>query len=212
MKHVAARVKLLVAADKRKAATLGGLVLVLGLLVVKNAVFSGPARATAESESADGIVGPDDAGRDAVSRTMAALGGSGRGPVVKLAAPSRLGRDVFALDPAHFPLASQSSEAESDESSEVAGPVESVRVNADVPVASREEELRAEVRGWRLRSVLLSRQAAAVLELGGDQTKRTVVLEGQSVRGWTLSEVEKGSVVVEREGVRVRLEIETPDR
>lgn len=196
--------------DRRKATALAALLLVLAVMGVKTMVDgAGPrgSRAALKGDSASSVA---DAGQDAVTRTMAALGGGPASRVISLAPTPRLSRNLFALDESHFPLPVQTEPLRTSPKTSTDATVEARPENADEVKARVIARVEEQAKSLRLRSTLLGQSPIAVIESKGRE--RNVVRIGQVVDGFTLVEVATNSVLLEMESVRVRLTLARPER
>jgi hypothetical protein len=199
-------------ADKKKAAMLGVLSLVLVVLGAKNGLRAGPSRGLAASSPAQPESAIAAAGTEAMTRTMASLDARAGRRVVEVPASPSLGRDLFRLDPAHFPVPTQPGQTDPSADGSGRSGVESPPPNADELRRRREAELVSETAQWRLRSVLLGHHPTAVIEPDAREGRRLVLRTGDEVRGWRVVEIAAGHAVLEKESVRVRLSLPIPER
>lgn len=202
----------LLMADRKKAGVLGLLLLVLAVVGVKSFVRLGPETTTAAltggSPTAETVAA---AGQDAYSRTVASIEAVRNGGIVRVARPSRVDRDLFALDHAYFPPPAQPESVRPAAQDSRITPVESSAPTVDEVRARAESRVRSEADGLRLRSVIVGSRPIAVFEIKGDR-QRAVVRVGESIGGFVLAEVFSDSVVLEKESVRVRVSLAKPDR
>lgn len=189
--------------DSRRAGVLGLLIVTLFVLAVRAVWFRGPTSAQAAARQAAA-----QSSSEAVAKGVSAaavVGQRRRGPIVVLEAPAEAVRDLFLLDPARFPPPVNS------EAAVPVGPKSIAGIADDPEAAARRARLDLEVRTaqdaerLRLRGTLMGNSPTAVIENPLD--RRSVVLTpGQLVAGFTLVEVRAGSVLLERDGVRVELQ------
>lgn len=201
-------VRLMLMQDPRKSATLGALLLLLIVLGVRQFTGYSPASAPAATDSA--VPNVAQSGQEAVSRALASLDQSRGGGIVAVPMPPEMARDLFALHPDHFPEPAQAASPAQEralKASSAPAPVESEAENADVLRARREAQLVEETKGWSVRSLMLGSSPTAVIETAGAERRRSVVRPGSSVQGWTLVEAGTAGVVLEKQGIRVRLPV-----
>lgn len=196
-------------ADPRKSAMLGGLLLLLVVLGVRHFAGKGPAPAPAATGDA-AVPSVAETGQQAVSRALASLDQTRGGGIVQVPRPPELSRDLFALHPDHFPEPAQAVPAaqvrDGDAASKTSA-VESEAENADALRARREAQLVEETKGWSVRSLMLGSSPTAVIETSGADRRRSVLRAGSSVQGWALVEAGASWVLLEKQGVRVRLPV-----
>lgn len=203
---------------KGRSATLGVLMVVLAAVVAKGFLSGGPRTGSASPPapaSSDSLSSVAEAGREAVTRAIASKDAMSRGRYINVAAAPRSGRNVFGLDPAHFPPLAQAKSSEPPAPPSLPAqptPVVSNAENADDDPERRAARLVDETKSWRLKSVILGQRPLAVIETGGKQQRSAVVREGDEVLGWQLVEISLMSVLMEKESVRVRLTLVLPDR
>lgn len=206
MKGVAAKLKVMIAAEKKKAITLGALVLMLLVFALKAVWSMGPRIGSASGGAEDASVSSvASAGRDALSRARASAQGGSSGEMVEVPRRRAADRNVFALDPSHFPLLSQPDAPSSSEASNVPEEVEPSAPIADDTRPDREAQLIGQTTGWRLSSVLLGSKPSAVMEAGGPKERKSIVRVGDEFKGWSVIEIAADAVVLEYDGVRVRI-------
>jgi hypothetical protein len=201
--------KRLLMADPRKSAMLGGLMLLLLVLGIRQFAGGGPASAPASTGDA-AIPSIAETGQQAVTRALASLDESRGGGIVQVPRPPELARDLFALHPDHFPEPAQAVPAalvgDALEGSEPRA-VESKAENADALRARHEAQLVEETKGWSVRSLMLGSSPTVVIETSGADRRRSVLRPGASVLGWALVEAGAAGVLLEKQGVRVRLPV-----
>ena len=204
-KTIHASLARLLLADKQKSAVLGALLIVLALSSGRMLVGRGPARASASEERALSGREVAEAGQQAVSRTVASLNSlrSGKPVVIRIGASAD--RDVFALDPAHFPSAAQP--AQPNVAKDTA--VESRGENADETAADARAQVVMEISGWVVRGVVTGAEPSAVIQTPKPDAKRTLVRIGQELQGWKAVGIASDGVVLEKQGIRVRLKVTT---
>lgn len=206
------RLKQMVEAEKKKAFALAALVAALGVIAGRHMLSAGPRKSQAAlGADVSSAQSPVDAGQAAIGRTIASLTAS-KLRFIEIRSSPTLTRDLFALNTEHFPVPSQT-EAESSATEQSGTPgVESAPPSADEQRRAREALLVSETQGWRVRSVLLGSNESAVIETPGADGRRHVLRVGQFCRGWSVIEIESTHVIIEKEGVRVRLSAVSPDR
>lgn len=196
--------------DRRKATVLGALLLLLMGLGVKT-FFDGPGpRGSDAAIKRDPGSNVTDAGQNAVTRTMVALGGGPSSRVISLAPTPRLSRNLFSLDESYFPRPAQTEQPRVSSKGSSAPVIEARLENADELKARSVARVEEQARSLRLRSIVLGQNPIAVIE--SKDRARNVVRIGQAIDGLTLMEVVTNSVVLEMDGVRVRLSLARPDR
>lgn len=205
-------IKIMLAEQKKKAGVLAALLLLLAGVVVKNTLLRGgkPAEATADTGSASEVM--QGMGRAAVGRAIASIEGSTGTRVIEAPSSPRLTRDLFALDPAHFPAPAQPEPSSTIGGGTAKEQVESPVPSADELRAAREAQLVSETESWNLRSVMLGAAPAAVIDLGATESRRQIVRAGQTVKGWKLAEVGPSHALFVKESVNVRLTLSAPQR
>ena len=200
MNRVFAEFVVLLRAERKKAAVLGALGLVLAAMLIKQAPGFSPRSASASSpsssENADG--GAPGSG---VAESLA-----GAGPIIHVTQAPTPRRDLFRFDEGVFPSAPQSAPA-----AELGPKSEPLQDEVDGERESDAERLvriaRRDAAGLRLTSTLVGDRPIAVIERGeGRDRTSEVVRVGQEIGGFTLIEVSTHAVVLERRGIRVRLE------
>ena len=198
-------------ADRRKAAMLGGLLVVAaGLWLRYGLQATGPSKAsaaTAESIPANESAVALDSAFAELTRVRERLASEVR--VIRR--PRYSDRDVFTLHPDHFPppLETEISGQEDPKSPVVF--VETPEERAARERESRIRRVRQEADQLRLRSVMVGSTLAAVIEATVERKTTSHVLRpGQSVEGFVLVEVHTDRVLLEKEGVMVEMFIQTP--
>lgn len=206
-----AELKVLLAADPKKAGVLGLLLVVLLVFGIKAVIPLGPKSTTAAITASTNAETVAAAGQDAYSRTVASIESVRGGGIVRVARPARLDRDLFELDNEYFPLPAQPESVTVPVQDSRVTPVESTAPSVDEVRARAESGVRSEAERLRLRSVIVGSHPIAVFEVKGDR-QRAVVRVGESVGGFVLVEVFSDSVVMEKDSVRVRVSLAKPDR
>lgn len=211
MNHKIREMWVVITEDRQKAAVLGVLLLVLAGLVVKY-LFAGvgPRGTQAAVDKSTSPSSATDVGQSAITRTMAALGAGQSTRVISLAPTPRLSRNLFALDASFFPPPAQMEPAKGPQRSTHEPVIEATPENADVLRAREAARIQDEAKSLRLRSIVLGQAPNAVIEVG--RGERRVVRVGQDINGFRLVSVEPGSVLLEKETVRVRLSLARPER
>lgn len=205
--------KVLLAQERKKAATLGTLLVLLALVGVRGWLKMSPRTGrAAQATDAPAMSSLASAGRNAVDRAKAFDDALRPGRTISVSRSPRLTRDLFIPDPAYFPLPTQPTEPEALNAAPPPEPVESPAENADDDAKRREAQLVQETAGWRLSSVVLGHQPTAVVETDGPSGRACVVRVGQSVRDWAVIEITSSTVVFEKESIRVRLSLSKHDR
>lgn len=207
MRRQLAEFWVIVTADRRKATTLLVLLLLLAGMSVRTALFSGPSRSEAAmSDRVSQVNSLAAAGKGAVSRTLASLSSPGH-DVVRVPSCPRLVRNLFAIEDAYFPPPVKATRAKPARTESAPARPQAPIETADEVRARREASITDEARAIQLKSVVVGGSPMAVFEIPGSRGKRTVVSRGQTIEGFTLIEVSSNSVVLEKESVRVRLEL-----
>lgn len=171
--------------NPRKVALLGGLALVALVMWGRLALEQVPQLAGAASGEAEAIVVDD-----AAPWAEPVLPAEPARPKVALKLEERLPRDLFALPREHFKLSEDARTRQQAEKSAVEPADESSRFS-EVRRAAEALTLESIVTGDRPRALISGR----LLE------------PGQQVRGFTLVRVAQRFVVLEKDGVRVRLNL-----
>lgn len=211
MKEKLYEVWLHLTADKKRAGVLLVLVIVLVVLGARALLSTaGPSRARASNEPESQVTLREQI-NDRFARTLASIGTGNGGTFVELRPVGRLERNLFALDPEHFPDASQTEQPDANADGAVAPSQQKVDETPDGGV-SVEERVLEESSSFKLRSTLVGRTPIAVIEIADGHGKRRVVLSpGQSIEGFELREVRSNAVVLEKQGVRVELKRALPE-
>ncbi len=192
--------KLQAQASPQKAGIFVVLCAVLAVIGGKQMLGAGPSRATAQealAEAKEQVLGLSD---------LAELDTGTH--VIRVPKPESGLRDLFHFDARIFPPPVQAEpETENSAKSDVR--------SDDPPTVSafssgqRAAEIRTEAERFRLRSTLLGAQPIAVIAIGGGPSgQRSEMLRiGEAIEGFELIEIQQRSVTVEKDGVRVRLNI-----
>lgn len=220
MKRRLSEMWLLVTADRKRAAILGTLLLVLTGVGAKMFLFDGPRRARASN--ADATSEKSGADRKASGKSSSSGQQGSRTNAAEYGAPERrtvipaanVVRDLFALNDERFkPLQTEPS----DKGAGLAGKSQtgSVEKETSAPVSEAEvirQRVLEEASHLRLRSILLGSRPAAVIESsGGKKGSSMVVAVGQTIDGFSLVSIGSEGVVVEKDGVQVQLHRELPE-
>ncbi|MBL0926411.1 MAG: hypothetical protein IBJ11_02010 [Phycisphaerales bacterium] len=196
-------------ADRKKSAVLGVLLLALTLLGLRTVLSGGIGSAQARDRRA---AGQPDAAPAAGLAAAAAAAAAGR-PIIRVPRPAELTRNLFLVNEVTFPRPvemPQSAGVAQKSQSETAEDPEVVRGRER---AAAEKRVREQASKLRLRSTMLGRTPMAVVDQVGRSDRRNFVLRpGESVDGLTLVEVSELSVVLEKDGFRVELKRELPER
>lgn len=189
-------------ADRRKAAVLGVLLTCLGVVGVKTLLKIGPSASNAADRNG-GEDDPSNLGGSAISRTLAALERVRGQKLTEARVAPRLSRNLFAVDEGYFPPPAQV--VRNPPPMNVTPPprIEPVEPTADEARAMIVAEIRDEAQRLTLRSVIVGQHPLAVIEMPG--RGRSVLQPGKIIRGFRLVEVKSDSVLLDKEGVRVRL-------
>lgn len=199
--------------ESKKCAVLGALMLVLLVNGGRQLIGIGPRTAPAATPTeAAGSENVAAAGRNAVSRALASMDRARGRAIVAVPASPELSRDLFRLDASKFPEPAQpAGSVDAAANAGVVG-VESPHENADALRSRRAAQLVEETKTWNVRSVMLGSNPTAVIETGGAGARRALVRPGMSLQGWTVVEVAPGWALLEKEQVRVRLMLASPER
>jgi len=210
MKATITHLKVVLAAEKKKAGILSVLLLLLVAVGVRSTMQAGPSKARAATASQE---------RRAAAAAAAESAGSGNTarrakPPITVERPRPLRRDLFLLNEAYFPLPSQTEPPAGmppkSGSSNVEAPVRNPAGPAKEDTVA--ERVRKESGSLRLRGTLIGSTPMAVIEVTGKRAdKGNVVRPGQVVEGFTLIEVQSTGVVLEKDGVRVELRRVLPE-
>lgn len=211
MKRTILEVWITLTADKRKAAILGAMLIVLVGFSARSILKSGPSPARASSSnSASSRPGAN--ATDAVSRTLAAIDEQRKGPYINIPHAETPSRNLFALSSTHFPEPAQPEQPDKGVTPAVTPPVKIVDGGPRNQPPSTEQRVRQEAADLRLRSTLVGATPLAVIEYGGGRNSNRVVLSpGHTVLGFILIEVRSHAVLIEKEGVRVELRRPLPE-
>jgi len=191
-----------VSADRRKAAILLALLVFLGGIAIRSVLNVGP-HATEAADSESSIEDPTELGGSAITRTLAALERvRGEKYTVVRVAP-HLSRNIFDVDDAYFPPPAQVVIKSTTDYVTPPPQIEPVKPTADEQWALTVAQIRVEARRLTLRSVIVGKHPLAVIEEPGGG--RSVLEPGKIIRGFRLVEVKSDAVLLDKEGVRVRL-------
>lgn len=199
-------------ADRRKAAMLGGLIIVAAGMWVRYGLQSGgPTQAAAQTPT--GAVASESAlALDSAFAELTRVREQLAAGVKVIRRPRYSDRDVFTLDPDHFPIPIESDLTSQEDPK---SPVVFVETPEERAARERESRLRRvtqEADQLRLRSVMVGSRLAAVIEATVErQTTSHVLRPGQSVEGFVLVEVHTDRVLLEKEGVMVEMFIQAPN-
>jgi len=203
MRAKIAEIKVLLATDKKQATILAGLLVFLVISMGRMLLNMSPSKAQARDRTASKSVDRDKSH------------GSGNGALrmsIELPALPDGTRDIFALNPEKFP-----EPAQPDQSAEVppksdASMDESVEARALSEQQLAERGVRQEAERLRLKSTILGSNPIAVIEAPQKGKTRSVVLGvGDELDGFKLIEIQRFSVLIEKNGVRVELTRSLPD-
>ena len=120
-------------------------------------------------------------------------------------------RDVFTLSPDLVPQSKQPTHVV-----QLPPKLDPSHVETEEEVARRERRelvrsIQEEVSQFRLRSTVVGRTTAAVIEVVRNRNSRPVVLlPGQKIQGFMLLEVSSNSVLLEKQGIVLELHVEQP--
>ena len=132
------------------------------------------------------------------------------GGTIRVPLRPRASRNIFALDDAHFPRPAQTSPIQAKAAETPMPVVESPSESADAVRARKEAVVAESARLLVLRSVVVGRNPVAVIEKSGGS--RSLVGPGQEIEGFVLMEVGADWVVMEKDGVRIKLILSVHDR
>jgi len=190
-------------ADKKKAGVLGVSLAVLAVLGLKTLLPLNPSASQASPDGKNLSDSPVSMGQDALERTVASLDRARSGGYVRVPESPALQRDLFAVDPRDFPPPVQAASVTRPTPETKQPEVEQPELNADDEWALREKRVAKEADALRLGSVMVGRSPLAVIET--TKGRRNVLRVGGVVEGFTLLEVTADSVLLEKDGVKVRL-------
>lgn len=203
MRSKIAEIKMLLAADKKQATVLAGLLVFLVISMGRMLLNMSPSKASARQSSATQA--------DQDQERSSGDAGAARG-TVKLAPLPDSARDIFALNPEKFP-----EPARPEQSAEV-GPKSDPGIDESLeadPLTRQQQTQRAvlaEADLLRLRSTILGANPIAVIESRSEGKTRSVVLGvGDLVDGFQIIEIRRLSVLIEKSGVRVELTRVSPE-
>lgn len=197
-------------ADKKKAGVLGALLMVGAVVGIRAAAQSagGPRAASAQPAAAPaGSAQPPSQGGATLQvegpESVAGARQLDLTPPGPSASRGRPVRDVFVLSEAHFPEPEpEAKQAEKPKSGAVAADT-----TEDESETARRRAL-AEADRLRVRSITVGPKTLAILEFADADAgprRSQVVRAGDTVRGFTVTEVSARGVVVERDGVTATL-------
>lgn len=201
MNRTFAEWKILLAAERKKAATLGVLVVVMGVLGLRQ-VFPSmrPSAAQARESSGSEMSGVEEDRSGPVTRS---------GPVVRVPRPGPVERDLFRFDPIHFPKPTEAAPPEPVEQKSVEPADEETIPAATESAEARAARVRSAAGHLRVRSVMFGTSPMAVIEVPEGKSRATrLVRPGDVVMGFVVSEIAAGAVIVELDGERVELTAE----
>lgn len=201
MKARIAEFKMLLAADKKQATILAGLLVFLVISAGRMALNMSPSKASARQSSSS-----------KVDEQVAAVGSGGERTAIKLKALPDTARDIFALNPEKFPEPVRPEQSAHEQPKSDAGNVEAEVVETLSEQELNERMVRGEAAKLRLRSTILGASPIMVIEAASNKKTRSVVLGvGDEVDGFSVIEIRRFSVLIEKNGVRVELTRELPD-
>ncbi len=200
MNSIIARARVLVASDPKKTTVFAALLVVLLGLGARRALDAGPSSASAND---------DDAARSPIDRLVdpSALDDLGfKGPIIRAPAPGPIERDLFQPNPSVFPNPTQTEESEPVRPKSDPEPAETHSGPSASDRDEIERRIRKEAESIRLKSVMTGPQPVAMLEIvSGGRRTTAMARAGGEVEGFSVVEIQKGSVVLEKQGVRVVL-------
>ncbi len=196
---------LIVTADKKKAGVLGASLVVLAAIGVKSVFPVRPASSEASVGGDDLFDSPVSMGQHALERTVASLDRARSGGYQRIPVSPRLSRDLFAVDPREFPPPVQAAVVTREPPKTTQREIEEPEQNADEEWALLEKRVAKESEVLRLGSVMVGRSPLAVIET--TRGRRSVLRIGGVIEGFTLLEVTTDSVLLEKDGVKVRLSL-----
>lgn len=228
MKQWLLAMRIMVEQEKKKAAMLTGLGLILLIAIVRAWFMLGPSAGQAAVSPQDsGVSSLASAGSDAVTRAIASDDAKFKGRFIEIARSPRTSRNLFELDSSQYPesvvtapseqvaQATQTPPSEPSTEGRTENAIESETQNADVLAERLKAQLLEETAGWRLSSVILGQQPIAVVEappVGGRGASKSAMLRmGQSLHEWTVVEITSSTVVLEKQKVRVRMSLAKPE-
>ncbi len=198
MRAKIAELKVLLTTDKKQATILAGLLVFLVISMGRMLLNMSPSKAQARQGA-----GTKAEARDkSATRTI-----DGSGAPIELDALPDATRDIFALDPEKFP-----EPAQPEQSAEVTPKSDAPNVEAESAESLAERKVLEEADHLRLKSTILGSNPIAVIESPQKGKTRSVVLGvGDEVDGFTVIEIQRFSVLIEKNGVRVELTRSLPD-
>lgn len=197
------RMKSEILADKKKASILSALVaiaLILGVRALVSGKSGGPA-SSARAATSGAVVAGVNAGGDPTTDAEARV----RELIARwraFAHPSQAERDLFALSEADFPHPSE--------------PEPTTTEGAKSAEQTDDETLRRQaiaqaVASITLKSTLVGEKPVAVVSIPALTGRRDVLIRaGDSIAGFTVIEIAKGRISLEREGIRTDLVVKSP--
>lgn len=195
-------------ADKKKAGVLAGLVLVACALGLRAALITrGGAVRAAAVNTASAPAAPKGG---AAKNTHAEVRKPAGERVVRLPALDGLTRNIFLPDPDVFPLSAQTDAADREAAKSRTGN-DDKSSDLERDVRERSRRVREEAGRLRLRSTIVGGTPLVVIErTTGAKGAGLVLRLGQEIDGFTLLEVRSDRAVLQKEGVRVELELPRP--
>ena len=196
-----------VTAEPRKAAVLGGLMLVLVVMGTRMMLKGGPSSARAQGELA--VASPTDTMNSLLDLSIL----DGGGPEVLIERAPNPERNVFGFDERYFPIPAPAEDL---------GPEDSPKDESDqddnTEAQPSQEELRAALvaeaeRRIEVKSTLVGSNPVAVIEVidNGKRERRVVGID-QAVDGFIVRRVTAHGVVLERDGVLIEIRRVLPER
>jgi hypothetical protein len=200
MNRAIVRIRVLVSADPKKTTVFAALALVLVALAGRRLVDLGPSEASAS----DGASSQSPIDRLVDASDLDDLGS--KGPIIRAPAPGPVERDLFRPDPSVFPRPTQAEEPARERPKSRAERADTQSERGASDRASIERRVRKEAESFRLKSVMTGQQPVAMLEVtSGGRVTTAMARAGGEVEGFSVIEIKPGSVVLEKQGVRVVL-------
>ena len=201
-----AELKILIAAERKKAWALGVLICLMAIVGARNLMpWLSPSGAQART-SAGGV----HTGADTDASVLASGPVMARGALVRVARPKSVSRDLFRFDPLYFPSPTETAPPDPDGQKFAEPAVEETPPKVAESPEARARRVRTESERLRVRSVMFGTTPMAVIEVpdGKGHTTR-LVRPGDHVLGFLVHEIGEGVVTLTKDGERVEL---TPDR
>ncbi len=195
--------------NPQKASLLAALLVILAVMGIRVALRSGPNMASAGAG--------DGSERSASARVNKALDNNlleQGGAPVSILRSGPLERNVFTFDEDHFPSPPPPVQEDRGNSGKSGSkPPESQTEKELTPEEKRERLVREAKRAFTLQSTLVGAKPIAVIQTHGSGGRdRQMLSVGQELRGFVLREVLAHAIVVEKDGIRIEIRRELPER